>query len=505
MPASPPLPDRLDCSTGIAGLDFVLCGGIPRNRFCVVQGNPGVGKTTIGLQFLLEGRERGESGLFITLSESLEELTEVAASHGWTLDGLHIFELASLQEHIDIDAQSTLFHPSEVELSKVSGVLMGEIERVKPARIVFDSLSELRLLSQNPLRFRRQLLSLKQFLAGRDCTTLVMDDRVADESDLEVQSIAHAVIRLELMAPDYGDERRRLSVVKVRGRRFRGGYHDYVIRQGGMVVFPRLVAADHRSETELTHLSSDLPGLDALLNGGLASGTSTLIMGPPGTGKSTLSAKFAVAAARRGQKVLAYVFDEKLETFARRSDTLGMEWSTHVERGTIEVSQIDPSEVSPGELAHRIRESVEREPIAMVLIDSLNGYLNSMPEERFLTAQMHEMLMYLGQRGVATILLLAQSGLIGAMQSPVDITYLADTVLILRYFESDGAVKQAVSVIKKRSGNHERTIREYKIVENGIEIGEPLREFRGVLTGVPSYDGSRKSLTGTSEVATKPA
>ena len=482
------------CPTGVGGLDYILCGGLPRNRFVLFQGDPGVGKTTIGLQFLLEGEKHGEKGLFISLSESLEELHEVAQSHGWTLDGLSVFELSALQEQVDVQTHSTLFHPSEVELSRVTDVLIAAVEKVQPTRVVFDSLSELRLLAQEPLRFRRQLLALKQFFAGQKITVVVMDDRAAGDTGREVQSIAHGVIRLEALAPEYGAERRRLVVVKIRGRRFRGGYHDFIIREGGVVVFPRLVAAEHRHGSRAEELSSNLPGMDALLQGGITSGTSTLFMGPPGAGKSTLAAQFASAAASRGQRALAFLFDEKIETFVNRADALGMKWSEHVESGQIVAVQIDPAEVSPGELVDKIRSAVQQSPISLVIIDSLNGYLNAMPEESFLTAQMHELLMFLGQSGVATILVLAQQGIIGGMQSIVDITYLADAVVILRYFELNGSVKQAVSVIKKRSGQHERALREYHIQADGIHVGDPLHDFQGVLTGVPHFQGTDAAL-----------
>lgn len=489
-----PLASAPKCLTGVEGLDRVLAGGLPRNRFYLVQGDPGVGKTTLGLQFLLEGAKSGEKGLYITLSETREELLGVAHSHQWKLDELAIFELSAIEETLNADAQNTLFHPSEVELNHITKILKDKVIEVKPARIVFDSLSELRLLAQNPLRYRRQLLSLKQFFVGRNCTVMVMDDRTSEASDREVQSIAHGVLNLERMAPEYGAERRRLSVIKVRGEAFRGGYHDYIIAKGGLIVFPRLIAAEHRRTFPAQAVSSDIKELDALLLGGLDRGTSTLFSGPPGTGKSTLGAKFAAAAATRGEGVAIYTFDEKMETYIERSDALGMGLSQHLASGKVEATQINPAELSPGEFAHRIRRAVEDRDVRLVVIDSLNGYLNAMPEERFLTIQMHELLSYLAQQGVVTILILAQSGLVGSMHSPVDVTYLADTVLILRYFEVEGAVKQAVSVIKKRSGGHERTIREFKIQTDGIHVGEPLREFHGVLTGVPTFQGSSEDM-----------
>ena len=478
------------------GLDSILAGGLPGHRFYLVQGDPGVGKTTLGLQFLLKGLQAGERGLYITLSETYEELQEVAHSHEWDLESLAVFELSAIEEHLAAESQNTLFHPAEVELNQISKVLMEEVVRVQPARVVFDSLSELRLLAQNPLRYRRQLLALKQFFSGRKCTVLVMDDRTSEASDREVQSIAHGVLRLEQMAPAYGAARRRLSVVKVRGAEFRGGYHDYIIRSGGITVFPRLVAAPKEEAFTTQVASSGIEPLDSLTDGGLDRGTSNLFMGPPGTGKSTLAAQFAVAAAMRGERVAVFTFDEKIETYIGRCDALGMKLSQQIEDGMVQAVQINPAELSPGEFTHRIRRAVERENVRMVIIDSLNGYLNAMPEERALTIQMHELLSYLAQRGVVTILALAQHGLVGAMQSPVDVTYLADTVVVLRYFEVEGAVKQAISVIKKRSGNHERTIREFQIRRDGIHVGAPLKEFHGVLTGVPTYKGLANEMMG---------
>jgi circadian clock protein KaiC len=482
------------CPTGVAGLDEILYEGLPRHRFYLVQGDPGVGKTTLGLQFLLEGARRGEKGLYITLSETREELMEVAGSHQWDLSQLAIFELSSIESHLAAESQNTLFHPSEVELNQISKFLMDEVERVAPVRVVFDSLSELRLLAQNPLRYRRQLLALKQFFAGRKCTVLVMDDRTSDASDREVQSIAHGVIRLEQLAPEYGSDRRRLFVVKVRGVKFVGGYHDYIIKQGGLVVFPRLVQLKGMSLNQHKGLPSGIEALDDLLGGGLDPGTSNLFLGPPGTGKSTLAAHFAAAAASRGEKVAAYTFDEKLDIYMRRADALGMKMSTHIRNGLVKVQQINPAELSPGEFMDDIRHAVEKEDVRLVVIDSLNGYLNSTPEKRFLTIQMHELLTYLSQKGVVTILVLAQQGLLGAMQSPVDVTYLADSVLVLRYFEVQGTVKQAISVIKKRSGDHERTIREFKIGDTGIQVGKPLTEFHGVLSGIPKYQGQPDAM-----------
>ena len=482
------------CSTGTEGLDTILFGGLPAHRFYLIQGDPGVGKTTLGLRFLLEGAKHGEKGLYITLSETREELMEVADSHDWNLDALAIFELSAIEQTLSADSQNTLFHPSEVELNQIAKVLMDKVLEIQPSRVVFDSLSELRLLAQNPLRYRRQLLALKQFFGGLRCTVLVMDDRTSDSSDREVQSIAHGVIRLEQTAPQYGNERRRLAVIKIRGETFRGGYHDYSIKQGGLRVYPRLVPPPQRVIVAEGPASAGIKALDDLLGGGLDRGTSTLVMGPPGTGKSTLAAGFAIAAGERGEKVFACTFDERVETYLKRADGLKMKMAPLIAQGVVVAEKINPAELSTGEFFHRIRSMVEGENVRMVVIDSLNGYLNALPEERSLTIQMHELLSYLAEQGVVTLLVLAQHGLIGAMQSPVDVTYLADTVIMMRYFEFEGAVKQAISVIKKRSGNHERTIRELQLQRGGIQVGPPLAGFHGVLTGVPKFEGDSNSM-----------
>jgi circadian clock protein KaiC len=474
------------CATGVEGLDEILAGGLPANRLYLIQGEPGVGKTTLALQFLLEGVRKGETGLYITLSETKDELEAVAESHGWNLDSIVLFELSSIEEQLKREESNTFFHPAEVELNRTTQALLEHVERTKPVRVVFDSLSEMRMLADTPLRYRRQILQLKQFFAGRNCTVLFLDDRSSGQADLQVESIAHGVILLERASPTYGVCRRILNVVKIRGSHFLEGNHDFILRKGGMTVFPRLVAGAHHAEFEREDFPSGISQLDTLLGGGLGRGTSTMFMGPPGTGKSTLALKFCLAAAERGEKVLMFLFDETLGTIKARAAKLGMDLGSHVAKGTICIEQMDPAEVSPGELAHRIRQAVLEREVKMVVIDSINGYLNAMPEERFLNLQLHELLAFLNQQGVITIMVLAQQGLVGVMQSTVDLTYLADTVVILRYFEIKGAVRQALSIIKKRSGNHERTIREIKVDKTGIHVGEPLQELHGVLTGVPS-------------------
>lgn len=487
-PTAPPPTDR--AATGVVGLDDILGGGLTPNRLYLVEGVPGSGKTTLALQFLREGVRHGESVLYVTLSESVEELRGVAASHGWTLDGITIRELAPSEDSLRPDDQYTMFHPSEVELGETTRTILADVEANKPTRVVFDSLSELRLLSGNALRYRRQILALKQFFGGRHCTVMLLDDMTSADHDLQVQSIAHGVVLLEQLNPDYGAERRRLRVVKFRGSAFRGGYHDYVIRRGGIIVFPRLVASEHRPPVQLEKLASGVAEIDTLMGGGIERGTSTLIVGAAGTGKSTLSAQFVEAAAARGQRSALFIFDEGVNTLLTRCAGLGIDLRPHVAAGTVAIQQVDPAELSPGELVHFIRRAVAG-GVSVVVIDSLNGYLNAMPGERFLIVQLHELLTYLGQAGVATILISAHHGLIGSnMQAPVDASYLADAVVLMRYFESKGAVRQAVSVIKKRGGAHERTIREFKMENGRIRVGEPLKDFRGVLTGVPVFEGA---------------
>lgn len=476
-------------ATGIPGLDHVLCGGLPRDRLYLVEGDPGSGKTTLGLQFLLHGAASGEPGLYVTLSETKEELEAVAGSHGWSLDPLAVHELSADAPDAAAD-HYTLFHPSEVELGEVTKAVLQQVERIRAARVVFDSLSEMRLLARDPLRYRRQILALKQFFIGRRCTVLLLDDRTTDVSDLQLQSLAHGVISMEQVPILYGKERRRLRVRKMRGLAYRGGFHDFTITRGGIVVYPRLVAADHRREPPRSMASSGIPALDALLGGGLDRGSSTLVLGPAGTGKSSLAVHYAAAAAARGERAVLYIFDESLATLKERSAGLGIPLAEHLQSGMVRVQQLDPAEISPGEFACGVIESVRDDQAQVVIIDSLNGYLNAMPEEHFLSIQLHELLTFLGQQGVVTILVAAQHGLLGdTMRNVVDVSYLADTVILLRYFESMGAVRQAISVMKKRSGRHERTIRDFSMGSDGLRIGDPLREFRGVLTGAPEYTG----------------
>lgn len=489
------LPDIVD--TGVEGLDHVLHGGLVPNRMYLVEGDPGSGKTTLALQFLRAGVARGEKCLFVTLSESEEELRASARSHGWSLDGINIVEILASEESLQPDSRYTMFHPSEVELGETMTKVLEEAERIEPVRLVFDSLSELRLLAQNSLRYRRQILALKQFFSRTQCTVLFVDDKTGDVGDTHLHSIAHGVISMERYSPEYGAMRRRLQVIKMRGADFRAGYHDYSVHRGGVQVFPRLVASEHKTSFPREVVASGLAPLDALLGGGLARGTSTLIIGPAGTGKSTVTCQYALEATCRGEHASMFLFDESLATLFERSSGMSMDIEGQIKSGRMSARQIDPAELSSGEFAHAVRQAVERDQSKLVVIDSLNGFLNAMPSERYLTLHLHELLTYLGQQGVTTLLVMAQHGLIGGnVQGSVDASYLADTVILMRYFEAMGEVRQAISVIKKRTGRHERTIREFCVDHNGIAIGEPVRAFQGVLTGSPEFVGSDLSELG---------
>ena len=475
---------------GIVGLDDILLGGLRRNRLFLIEGSPGAGKTTLALQFVLEGARIGEKGLYITLSETEAELREVVVSHGWSLgDGVEIFELVPPENLLDEKQQQSLLYSSDLELGETTQRIFEAMERSKPKRVVIDSLSEIRLLAQNSLRYRRQILALKHYFGKRDATVLLLDDMTADADDKTVHSVAHGVVRMEELIPDYGAERRRLRVMKYRGQTFRGGYHDFTIKTGGVEVYPQLVAAEYRTRMKSTVLTSGIAAFDKLLGGGIESGSSTLVIGPAGTGKSLMVLTMAAAAVKRGERAALFIFDEELGLLFSRSKGMGIDLESMRDRGDLFIEQMDAAEVSPGEFAHKVRSCVEKENIRTVIIDSLNGYQNAMPEEQFLILHMHELLQYLNRQGAATFLTVAQHGLVGDMKSPVDVTYLADTVLLLRYFEAMGKVRRAVSVLKKRTGAHENSIREFSIDKNGLSIGDTLDKFQGVLRGVPQYRG----------------
>jgi circadian clock protein KaiC len=474
---------------GISGIDSILHGGLPKGQMFLIDGAPGAGKTTLALQFLLEGVRRGERCLYVTLSETRDELENVAESHGWVLDGIDIIELSQVEGHFSMRTQNTLFQSSEVELSSLSNLLVEQFDRIGPARMVLDSLSEVRLMAQNPLRYRRQVLAFKQHFGLGGCTMLLLDDRSAQAQDLQVQSIVHGMIKLETVPLKFGINRRFLTIPKMRGSAFREGNHDYVIKRGGLTVYPRLIAAERSGVFDRKTFNSGNAELDNLMGGGLDAGTGTLFMGPAGSGKSTIASMFAAHAAQNGDRVLYFAFDEVVSILVNRAKEIGLDFDGALRSGKLEIRQVDPAEIAPGELAAAIQCAVTEEGVRMVILDSLNGYVNAMPQEEFLHLHLHELLSYLNQNGVATIMVLAQSGLVGPMGGPVDVSYLADSVLLTRFFEARGAMKKAVSLVKKRSGAHEDTIREIRLTPDGVLIGQPLVDFQGVMTGVPRLLG----------------
>ncbi|UYN96186.1 MAG: circadian clock protein KaiC [Enhydrobacter sp.] len=471
-------------ATGVPGLDDILLGGLAVGRLFLLEGAPGTGKTTMAMRFLVEGARAGERGLYITLSETEPELRRSATAFGWDLAGIDVFEVIPPESLLDDDQQQSLLYSSDLELGETTRLIFGQFERSKAMRVVIDSLSEIRLLAQNSLRYRRQVLALKHYFARHGATVLMLDDLTADSNDKTVHSVASGVVRLEEMSPDYGAERRRLRVVKYRSQSFRGGYHDFAIRGDGAHVFPRLVAAEHRHRVARHRVGSGLSSFDALLGGGIEAGSSTLLLGPAGAGKSLLTLQFVAEAVRRGETAAMFIFDEELGLLIDRVKPLGYDLEAMQASGRLRLSQLDAAELSPGEFAHRVRDAVAASQAKTVVIDSLNGYQASMPHEQSLILHMHELLQYLNRQGASTFLTVASHGLIGDMRTPVEVTFLADSVILLRYFEAHGSVRRAISVIKKRTGRHEDTIREFWI-DGGLHIGEPLAEFQGVLRGVP--------------------
>lgn len=489
--------EEIRISTGNAGLNYILGGGLPANRIYLVEGAPGSGKTTLALQFLLDGVKHDEPVLYITLSETSEELGVVARSHGWSLDGVNLFELASAEEVLGAGRDQSILHSWEMELGRTIELIREEVERVKPKRVVFDSLSELRLLAQDPLRYRRQLLYLKQFFSKLDTTVILVDDMTGStgERDNHLHSLCHGVITLERLTLDFGAARRRMQVQKMRGVDFVAGFHDLVIRKGGLDIFPRLIASEHHTPFVGDPMPSGIAELDALLAGGPARGTSTLITGPAGSGKTTLSLQYLDAACKRGERSVIYEFDERIGTLITRANAFGIDLEKHLESGKLVIRQIDPAEIAPGQFAAMVRDEVEARDAKLVLIDSLNGYVAAMPQEQQLVLQLHELLSYLNQAGVVTFLINPQQGFFGTMSTNgLNVSYIADVVILLRFFESEGRIRKAISIVKNRSGQHEDAIRELRIDAQGVRVGEPLADFKGVLTGTPEYVGSKTPL-----------
>jgi circadian clock protein KaiC len=490
----------VDASSGIAGLDDILAGGLSRNRVYLLEGSPGSGKTTAAMSFLMAGAAKGEKALYITLSETEEELRDTALSHKWDLTGVEIYELAPPESLLDEQQQQSLLYSSDLELGETTRMIFEAVELIQPRRVVIDSLSEIRLLAQSSLRYRRQVLALKHYFAKHGSTVLMLDDLTTETLDKTVHSVAHGVIRLEELAPEYGAERRRVRVIKYRGRKFRGGYHDFTIRTGGLEIYPRLISAEHKTNFDRTPLGCGIEGLDLVLGGGIERGSSCLILGPAGTGKSLVALNFIISAVQRGEKAALFVFDEELSLLFDRTKAFGIDLEALRDSGSLLIQQVDAAELSPGEFTARVRDCVDDKGIKTVVVDSLNGYQAAMPEEKFLILHIHELLQYLNRQGATTFLTVAQHGLVGDMKAPVDVTYLADTVILLRYFEAVGEVRRALSVIKKRSGRHEKTIREFEISDRGLTVGEPLVNFQGVLRGVPNFVGKGSGLMGDATV-----
>lgn len=506
-PDTPPSPDAAPApapphqpraSTGVRGLDHILGGGLPTQHLYLVEGTPGSGKTTLGIEFLRAGAARGEAGLYVTLSETAEELRTVAASHGWDLRGIDVFELVTA-EGLSPEAEQSILHPAEIELGETIRGVMDAVDRLRPVRVVFDSLSEMRLLAQDPLRYRRQILTLKHFFRTRGITVLLLDDKTGQDGDVQLHSIAHGVINLQHVLDEYGPEKRYLRVIKLRGVKFRGGEHDFELDTGGLAVYPRLVASEHRTGFRTEPASTGVAGLDAILGGGLSRGSNTLFMGPSGVGKTTTAMACMLAALRRGERAVYYLFDEGLGTLTERCAMLGLDVVPFLDDGRLRIVQLDPAEVTPGKFAHMVRQAVEREGARAIGIDSLNAYVQAMPGAKFLLLQMHELLNYLNQRGVVTMLVLGQHGLVGEGRTDVDLSYLSDTILLFRFFEARGRLLKAVSVVKSRTRRHELTIREFRLGAQGVEVGVALTDFEGVLGGVASY-GGRLPMLGESAI-----
>ncbi len=484
-----PLNDYL--TTGVPGLDDILQGGLLKAGFYLLQGNPGSGKTTLALQYLFHRADQGEVGLYISLTESKRDLERTCFSHGWNLSKIYLADLTQSEVNLKPENQYSVFHASEVELTQVTEAIFREVERVQPNQVVFDGLSEMRLLSERPLRYRHQMLALKDYFAERGITVLLLDDRTSPLGEIQPESLVGGNIVMDRTTPGYGATRRRIQVTKVRGAQFREGYHDYDIETGSVRIYPRLVASEHSRPHQRRTLSSGVVNLDRMLHGGLETGTATLLIGPAGVGKSTVTMQYVAHFLKGSGHAAAYLFDETLETFFERTDKVCLEGiRRYAQSGQLHVQPVNPAELSPGAFAEEVRRAVEEGGAEIVVIDSLNGYLTAMTDERYLTTHLHELFSYLNQRGVLTMVVVAQHGLFGTKMTELDVSYLADTVLLMRYFELKGRIHQAISVFKKRTGPHERTLREIQITETGVQVGEVLTGFRGLMTGVPEYGGS---------------
>lgn len=481
------MPDSANLAlSGVSGLDSVLGGGFPKGQISLLRGASGVGKTTLGLQFLLEGARQGESVLYLGTSETEQDIRLVAKSHGWSLEGVSVHH----HEHRTVSAEQTMLHPAEVELPRTMESLLSVVRKVSPSRLVIDSLAEFRVLAGDELWYRRQLMTLKQYFADQACTVVLIE--ILDGSQPVLDSIVSGVVELERTTPDYGADRRRLRVSKIRGQEFSTGRHDYVIRRGGLVVFPRLTAAEHRQPTPSEPISTGLPRMDEMLRGGLTRGTSVLLLGPSGTGKSLMGTQLAVAAAGRGEKSALFIFDERVQTLFQRAEGTGLPLRQHVDEGTIQIRQVDPAELTSGEFSHLARSLVEDEGIRLLLVDSLNGYAYAMPGEKFLSLHLHELTSYLNQKGVTAVFTATQHGLVsGNASQPFDVSYVADTILLFRHFEHAGRLHKALSVYKSRGGPHETSIRQLRIGPDGLSLGEPLRKFQNILAGMPEFIGDR--------------
>jgi circadian clock protein KaiC len=477
--------------TGIPELDVILRGGLPKNRLHLIEGAPGTGKTTLGLRFLLDGVDRNLRCLYVTLSETTEELVTTASTHGWNTDGIEFFEL--IPEEAQPERQQTVLFPTEVEFGKTIEQLTKRIEEFNPDRIIIDSVSELRMLAQDKLQFRLQMTSLKRFLQQRDITVLLLDDLTENDKG-DLHSFVHGVLSLGLFERDYGAARRRMRIAKMRGVNFQSGWHDYAIVTGEILVFPSLIAEEHESVVQGIPLLSVFDDLNSVFPQGLDRGTTTMLIGPSGAAKSTIAMSYALAAQRDGESASFFSFDETYETFQRRNESMNLDPTEAMDAERFYWRRMNPSRISPGEFVWQVRRDVEDRNVRVVVIDSINSYLSTMPEEQSLILHLHELLSYLNKRGIVTILVLAQQGVVGDVENPVDLSFLSDTVILCRFFEAAGTLRRALAIVKRRTGTHTLAIHEYRLSSSGMQVGPELTELRGIFTGVPAYTGAHEEL-----------